>query len=100
MHHLKLQVAALAAWVAAVASASLDISAAPRHTGRATCDFTQLAPKLSKCAQIYFPGSDSFTDAVVRWSNLEVPVANVVVVPCTENDVVETVSSLAWSLHP
>ncbi|TVY90066.1 FAD-linked oxidoreductase, partial [Lachnellula willkommii] len=54
-------------------------------------NYTQLASKLSDTAQIYQPGSAAFNAAVLRWSNFSTPVANVVVVPGTENDVVETV---------
>ncbi|KAL4865193.1 hypothetical protein BDV12DRAFT_200385 [Aspergillus spectabilis] len=41
--------------------------------------------------QIYFPGSDEFEAATTRWSVLESPTVNIVVVPETEDDVVKTV---------
>ncbi|TVY44867.1 FAD-linked oxidoreductase [Lachnellula occidentalis] len=75
MHHLQLTLAAL--WASAAAVSCLS--------------YVPLAKKLSKTAQIYQPGSDDFNAAVLRWSNLSTPVANIVVVPGTENDVVETV---------
>ncbi|TVY32619.1 FAD-linked oxidoreductase [Lachnellula subtilissima] len=75
MHHLQLKFAALLASAAAVSCQN----------------YAQLARKLSSTAHIYQPGSDAFNAAVLRWSNFSTPVANVVVVPGTENDVVETV---------
>ncbi|KFY33623.1 hypothetical protein V494_07455 [Pseudogymnoascus sp. VKM F-4513 (FW-928)] len=64
----------------------------PRGGGSArTVDFTQLARNLSPGAHIYLPGSDEFNALSARWSNLSVPVANVVVVPATENDVSQTI---------
>ncbi|CZR68237.1 probable FAD-dependent oxygenase [Phialocephala subalpina] len=98
MHHRSLQVAALLAWAAAVACRNVQPVFAPTLEARGDCDdagdvnYTQLATKLSATAQIYLPGSDLFDDAVARWSNLSTPVANVVVVPSTEHDIVETVN--------
>jgi hypothetical protein len=97
MHHRQLKLAALLAWAAAVACR--DVSA-PGHEARGDCpaggaNYTQLAAKLSRTAQIYLPGSDAFDAAVARWSNLSTPVANVVVVPSTEHDIVETVRLLS-----
>lgn len=56
-------------------------------------DFKELSEKLSSSAKAYYPGTDEFKAANERWSNLDVPTVNIVVVPGTENDVVETVSS-------
>lgn len=89
MHYLPLQLAALLAW-AASASANVDVGSA---------NYTQLATKLSGTAQIYLPGSDAFNAAVARWSNLSTPVANVVVVPSNEYDIVETVKLLSSPLQ-
>ncbi|OBT88352.1 hypothetical protein VE02_02285 [Pseudogymnoascus sp. 03VT05] len=89
MFQLKLSLAALIAACTAV-TARPDVS----FSGLDGCggvDFTQLARKLSPNAHIYLPGSDGFNSLVARWSNLSMPVANVVVVPATENDVVQTV---------
>ncbi|RDW72816.1 putative FAD-dependent oxygenase [Coleophoma cylindrospora] len=54
-------------------------------------NYTQLAEQLSSTAQVYLSGSDAFDSAVMRWSNLSTPVANVVVLPSTEQDIVTTV---------
>ncbi|KAL4728692.1 FAD-linked oxidoreductase chry5 [Fusarium chlamydosporum] len=54
-------------------------------------DYKALSKELSASAKVYFPGSDDFETASTRWSNLDVPTVNIVVVPSTENDVVETV---------
>ncbi|KYK60923.1 FAD binding domain protein [Drechmeria coniospora] len=54
-----------------------------------------LMPKLSPKAFLYLPlpGSAGFPLATRRWSALESPHVNVVIVPATENDVVEIVKS-------
>ena len=54
-------------------------------------DLTELGKKLSPSAKIYYPGSEDFEEATARWSVLDAPKVKVVVVPGTENDVVETV---------
>ncbi|KAL4876409.1 hypothetical protein BJY04DRAFT_231588 [Aspergillus karnatakaensis] len=46
---------------------------------------------LSDTAEIYFPGSSEFDAATNRWSVLQTPTVNIVVVPGTEGDVAETV---------
>jgi hypothetical protein len=84
MFNLTSKVAALSALIAGVVCTSVSKSCPP--------GYSQLASKLSSTAEIYSPGSDSFDAAIARWSNASVPVANVVVVPGTENDVVETAS--------
>lgn len=58
-----------------------------------TVDLTGLVGKLSPAAKIYYPGSEGFEAASTRWSVLDQPTVNVVVVPGTENDVAETVSA-------
>ncbi|KAI0428763.1 FAD binding domain protein [Xylaria sp. FL1042] len=50
-----------------------------------------LREKLSAGAQILSPGSDGYAQATERWSVLDAPSINIVVVPSTENDVAETV---------
>jgi hypothetical protein len=101
MSYRQLKLAALSAW--AVVVACRDVSAPGLETrgdGLAGgVNYTQLATNLSKNAQIYLPGSDAFDAAVARWSNLSTPVANVVVVPSTEHDIVETVRLLS-NIHP
>ena len=89
MHCLPLKLAAVLAWATAVAC--WDLSA----QGSSGINYGQLSQKLSKTAQIYLPGSEGFDAAVARWSNYSVPVANVVVLPGTENDVVEIVRLLS-----
>lgn len=91
-HVLKL--AALFAWAAAVDSSAVEARGSYGQgpsTTPSRAEYSQLAHKLSKNAQIYVPGSDSFENSVARWSNASTPVANVVVVPSTEKDVVEIV---------
>lgn len=102
MHYRQLKIVALLAWVAAVAA--WDVSA-PSHLARGSgpagsVNYQQLATKLSKAAHIYLPGSDAFDSAVARWSNLSTPLANVVVVPGTEHDIIETVRLLSNSIQP
>lgn len=94
MHRLKTEVlTAVAAW--AVTSTCLNIPVARDWLGgicpRGDDSLKQLGAKLSDIAKIYFPGSDEFVAATTRWSVLDAPKVNVVVVPGTENDVVETV---------
>lgn len=55
-------------------------------------DVGKLGKKLSPSAKIYFPGSAEFETASTRWSVLQPPKVNMVVVPGTARDVVETVS--------
>src|SRR5690348_2202366 len=49
---------------------------------------------LSSQAVIYTPGSPEFEKATTRWSELETPTVDVVVVPATEDDVAHVVSLL------
>lgn len=94
MFQLSLSLAALVACTAVVARPDVSFSSL---NGRGGVDFTQLARNLSPSAHIYLPGSDGFNSLVGRWSNLSTPVANVVVVPATENDVVQTVSHFVFA---
>ncbi|KFY01573.1 hypothetical protein V490_00837 [Pseudogymnoascus sp. VKM F-3557] len=92
MYQLKQGLAALLACAAFATGREISFSDLDaRGSSSGTVDFTQLASKLSPSAHIYLPGSDGFNSLVARWSNLSMPVANVVVVPGTENDVVQTV---------
>lgn len=59
---------------------------------RSSPDYSQLQSQLSSGAQIYYPNTTAFDDATVRWSALDEPSPNVVVVPGTENDVSVTVN--------
>lgn len=53
-----------------------------------------LAARLSEGAKIHYPGTEDFDRATNRWSVLDAPDINIVVVPATESDVAETVSDL------
>ncbi|SPJ74581.1 related to oxidoreductase [Fusarium torulosum] len=82
--------AALTAW-----SVTVTCAATPAVSSEAagTCSegLSQLGKKLSKSAKIYCPGSAEFEKATTRWSVLEAPKVNIVVVPGTEEDVIKTV---------
>jgi hypothetical protein len=58
----------------------------------ACIDVRTLAPKLSTAAKIYLPGSSEFTNHTARWSSLEAPTPNVVIVAGTDQDVAKIVS--------
>lgn len=85
-------VTAVAAWALTSACSNLPVTCnwlnglCPRGD-----DFQELGGKLSNSAKVYFPGSHEFKEASTRWSVLEEPKVNVVVIPGTENDVAETV---------
>ncbi|KAB8220157.1 FAD-binding domain-containing protein [Aspergillus novoparasiticus] len=81
-------VTAVVAWAATSACQSLPVT---RNIWSRDVDYKALSERLSSSAKIYYPGSDEFEEASSRWSNLETPTVNIVVVPSTENDVVETV---------
>lgn len=69
---------------------SADLS--PR-TPAGGIDVQALAESLSENAQVYVPSDEPFAALTVRWSNLEPPTPNVVVVAAIEQDVSQTVSS-------
>ncbi|KAI1128159.1 putative FAD-dependent oxygenase [Nemania abortiva] len=50
-----------------------------------------LRQSLSPTAAVYLPGSSGFANATARWSELDPPVPDVVVVPAIEDDVARTV---------
>jgi len=82
---------ALSACVAVVAAQELDFSLIGRgNVG--PVDYTELKARLSSSAEVYFPGSIDFAQSTGRWSNASTPVANIVAVPATEQDVVNIVS--------
>ena len=86
MFRLKMEVLmAIAAWAFATASQQI-----PRSSSWES-DLKSLSGRLSNTSQVYFPGSSGFTNATTRWSVLDEPEVNVVVVPGTENDVAEIV---------
>lgn len=82
---------AVAAW--AITSACLNVPVARQLLGGICArDTAELGDRLSATAKIYQPGTAEFTNASIRWSNLDAPKPNLVVIPGTENDVAETVS--------
>lgn len=89
MHRVKLEAAVL--FGAAGAAGLSPVGSLPR----ATCNYTDLSSRLSITSNIILPGSNEFDAAVARWSSLAAPAASVVVVPGTEDDVVETVRRAA-----
>ncbi|UNI13777.1 hypothetical protein JDV02_000487 [Purpureocillium takamizusanense] len=85
MRFLQLQAwTAVFAWTATAASKSL-------LDARGVEEVKELGKQLSANAKIYWPGSPEFEKATVRWSALQAPTVNVVVVPATEQDVSVTV---------
>jgi hypothetical protein len=95
MYHFKIQAAmAIAAWALTSFGQNLPLGRDRLHS-RGNYDMTELQNKLSSTAKIYYPNSTDFDTASARWSLLDEPKVNVVVVPGTENDVAETVSVFA-----
>ncbi|KAJ5091128.1 hypothetical protein NUU61_005998 [Penicillium alfredii] len=93
MYRLKMEVVtAVAAWALTSACSNLPVTC-NWHNGLCLRgdDFQELGGKLSNSAKVYFPGSHGFKEASTRWSVLEEPKVNVVVIPGTEDDVAETV---------
>ncbi|KAF5238384.1 hypothetical protein FANTH_10331 [Fusarium anthophilum] len=90
MHFSSKVFAALTAWSTAVTCATTPFA---RSDAIGTCseDLSQLGKKLSKSAKVYCPGSAEFEKATTRWSVLDAPKVNIVVVPGTEKDVATTV---------
>ncbi|KAB8235698.1 hypothetical protein ETB97_010246 [Aspergillus alliaceus] len=90
MYPFKIEVAtALAVW--AITSAGLSTNNSLHGLCPRGNDLGELGGKLSSTAKVYCPGSEGFKVASTRWSVLDAPKVNIVVVPGTENDVVETV---------
>lgn len=84
LHMVTLQAVATLAGVAVAAGS----------TNSSTCDYTALASRLSSTSSVILPGAgDEFDATVARWSNLEPPMANIVVVAGTEDDAIKTVST-------
>ncbi|KAI1179287.1 putative FAD-dependent oxygenase [Nemania sp. FL0916] len=53
--------------------------------------FQILKTSLSPKSLLYLPGSNGFSNVTTRWSELDAPTPNIVVVPATEDDVAHTV---------
>ncbi|KAJ5897015.1 uncharacterized protein N7473_006414 [Penicillium subrubescens] len=91
MYHFKMQAAmAIAAWAFTTVGQNLPLGRDRLHS-RGSYDMTELQSKLSSTAKVYYPNSTEFDTASARWSLLDEPKVNVVVVPGTENDVAEAV---------
>lgn len=69
----------------------------PPKTPAGGIDVKALAPHLSPSAELYVQGSDAFDAYTIRWSNLDPPSPNVVVVVSNEQDVAKTVRT--WRLY-
>jgi hypothetical protein len=96
MRRLKMEVVtAVVAWALASTCHNLPVARSLLHGLCPRGDADGLGNNLSSTAKIYFPGSTEFNAATARWSVLDEPTVNVVVVPGTENDVVETVGVLS-----
>ncbi|KAI8411283.1 hypothetical protein FOFC_07877 [Fusarium oxysporum] len=92
MHLFQLKVfTAVVVWSLTSAGATIPLAGDELAGKCPITDVDQLGKKLSKAAKIFFPGSNEFLQASTRWSVLEVPKVNIVVVPGTEKDVAETV---------
>ena len=87
-------VTAIAAWAFATASQLLPRSTDVHDLCSQQGDLKALGDRLSSTAKVYCPGSTGFTNATTRWSVLDEPEVNIVVVPGTENDVAEIVRVL------
>ena len=90
---------AIAAWTIASVlpggSCGPTTSDAFAQTPAAGIDVKPLAAQLSSGAQIYYSGSEAFTNSTVRWSGLSPPTPSVVIAPGTEKDVSQIVSPTA-----
>lgn len=82
--------------LAAVTLSTVSAGPVPRTLELENINLSKFFPALSDNAAIYTPitNKEKFTSLTVRWSNLETPTVNIVVVPGTENDVSEIVSIL------
>ncbi|KAH8678502.1 putative FAD-dependent oxygenase [Xylariales sp. PMI_506] len=72
---------------ALVVCSAATVCAAPTAASSAA----DLRKLLSNATEIFLPGSDEFIAASARWSVLDEPTPNIVVVPALEDDVVKTV---------
>ncbi|XDG06196.1 hypothetical protein ABKA04_005811 [Annulohypoxylon sp. FPYF3050] len=84
-------VAAIAAWAISSACRNVPTNSLFAPLCNRGVNVEELAGRLSSGAKVYGPGSDIFVQATTRWSSLDAPGIDVVVVPSVENDVAETV---------
>ncbi|KAH6993264.1 hypothetical protein EDB82DRAFT_170307 [Fusarium venenatum] len=82
--------AAVTAWATTATCAATPFIRS-EISGTCSEDLGQLGKKLSNSSKIYCPGSPEFEKATTRWSVLDAPKVNIVVVPGTEQDVATTV---------
>jgi hypothetical protein len=93
MHWFQLKVfAAVATWSLTSAGATIPHAGNELAGKCPISDLDELVKELSKTAKLFFPGSDDFLQATLRWSSLDVPKVNIVVVSGTEKDVAVTAS--------
>ena len=97
---LKMEALTVVAALSSVCFSSPLVERDAQITGTCTANYGKLGKDLSDCAELYFPGTDKFAAATLRWSSLENPTINVVVVPCSEEDVSITVSSPNHAMSP
>lgn len=83
--------------VASCGPVSIDLFPRTPATG---IDIQALAENLSENAEVYVPGDEPFAALTVRWSNLDPPTPNVVVVAAIEEDVSQTVSCTLFLSYP
>lgn len=95
MHRLKMEVVtAVASWALSAACFDLPISGdwlQSLYPRAQQANYNELRDQLSSNAQIIFSNQTAFAPATARWSSLDEPQPNVVVVPGTEQDVATTV---------
>ncbi|KAI1084318.1 FAD binding domain protein [Whalleya microplaca] len=84
-------VTAIAAWAISAACRNVPTNSLLAGICNRGVDIKELSGRLSTGARVYGPGTDVFTQATTRWSTLDAPGVDVVVVPSVENDVAETV---------
>ncbi|KAI0857449.1 putative FAD-dependent oxygenase [Xylaria cubensis] len=82
----RLGVVLLFAWALCAASCK----SSPTNCESSNELLQDLRTSLSSSAAVYLPGSGEFEVATTRWSELDAPTPNVVVVPATEDDVAHT----------
>lgn len=93
MEFLPAAAAAAVAWASSRACPVLDMS--PHPLLRGLCDDIDLRTMkqaLPPSAQVYARGSLMYAEATWRWSSIEAPNPKYIVVPASEEAVVETVS--------
>ncbi|XXH05698.1 glutathione S- transferase, nitrogen catabolite repression regulator [Hypoxylon texense] len=83
--------AAVASWAISAACQNIPTNSLFAGFCSRSIDVEELAGRLSAGAGVYAPGTETFNQATSRWSSLNAPGVDVVVVPSVESDVAETV---------